>query len=65
MMTPLFNLVFGTVVAFTFLCLMISLFLVVHPPIPSASATDLAETCSTCFKMDFGAVVGLLGGKKL
>jgi len=65
MVTPLFKFVFGTVVGFAFLCVAMSVFVVVHPPAPSPSATELANTCSTCFKMGFGAVVGLLGGQKL
>ncbi|MDB5292864.1 MAG: hypothetical protein JWL69_4105 [Phycisphaerales bacterium] len=30
---------------------------------PTNAQTQLIETCSTCWKMGFGAIVGLIGGK--
>ena len=32
---------------------------------PSAEAKRLGETCSTTYKLGFGAIVGLIGGKAL
>ena len=61
---PVFRLVFLTVLGLTAtsmgVCVLLSL---------AARQTDpvrqLIETCSTTFKLGFGAIVGLLGGKAI
>ena len=63
-LTPLFNLVFLSVLGLTVLSLIVSLYLVTRDN-PSEDMRRLAETCSTTWKMGFGAVVGLIGGKAL
>jgi hypothetical protein len=60
--TPRFKLVFATVLAITILCLLLNLVIVLAAP-SGASAASFADTCSTAFKLGFGAIVGLVGGK--
>jgi hypothetical protein len=60
--TPRFKLVFATVLAITVLCLLLNLVIVLAAP-SGASAQAFADTCSTAFKLGFGAIVGLVGGK--
>jgi hypothetical protein len=60
--TPRFKLVFATVLAITILCLFLNLVIVLAAP-AGASAESFADTCSTAFKLGFGAIVGLVGGK--
>jgi hypothetical protein len=61
---PQFKLVFLTVLSITVLSLFISVFLVIFYSDPlSPSKQSLIETCSTIWKMGFGCIVGLIGGK--
>jgi hypothetical protein len=60
--TPRFKLVFTTVLAITILCLILNLLVVLMAP-NGSQAASLADTCSTAFKLGFGAIVGLVGGK--
>ena len=59
---PHFKLIFSTVVALTVLALVLNVLL---PTFCSDSdqVKAAAETCSTTYKMGFGAIVGLIGGK--
>jgi hypothetical protein len=63
-LTPAFKKVFNTVLGLTILSLGVSLVLALWPG-QSDDVKRLIETCSTTFKMGFGAVVGLIGGKAL
>lgn len=60
--SPVFKLVFLTVLALTVLSLVAAVFLSFIDP-PTEERSRLIETCSTTWKMGFGAVVGLIGGK--
>jgi hypothetical protein len=64
-LTPFFKLVFLTVLGLTLLSIAIDLFLVMMVNNPSEQAKSLIETCSTTWKMGFGAIVGLIGGKAI
>ena len=59
-----FCLVFFSVLLLSLLSLGVALYLV-QLDHPSEEAKRLAETCSTTWKLGFGAVVGLIGGKAL
>ena len=63
-LTPAFKWVFICVIGLTLLSLMVSIYLVSMPN-PSEDVKRLVETCSTTYKMGFGAVVGLIGGKAI
>jgi fucose permease len=63
-LTPAFKLVFLSVLGLTILSLAVSVLLTLNPS-PSEEVRRLIETCSTTFKMGFGAMVGLIAGKKL
>ena len=63
-LTPAFKWVFICVVGLTLLSLIVSVYLVSLPN-PSEDARRLIETCSTTYKLGFGAVVGLIGGKAI
>ena len=63
-LTPAFKKVFNAVLGLTILSLGVSLALALWPS-QSDDVKRLIETCSTTFKMGFGAVVGLIGGKAL
>lgn len=60
--TPRFKLVFVAVLAITLLCLMLNMIIVLVAP-HNSPAASFADTCSTAFKLGFGAIVGLVGGK--
>jgi hypothetical protein len=61
--TRLFHLVFGVTVALSVLCLLLNVVLALTIGHPSAQELDVLSTLSTGWKMGFGAIVGLLGGK--
>ena len=60
-----FHLVFLSVMGLTVLSLGVSFFLVLFPGTHPEDVTRLVETCSTTWKMGFGAIVGLIGGRAL
>ncbi len=62
---PTVKLVFLSVLALTILSLAVSISLAVMFPSPSDQIRGLIEMCSTTYKMGFGAVVGLIGGKAI
>lgn len=62
--SPSFLLVFFTVLFLTVLSLAVSVYLVSRPD-PTEETKRLIETCSTTWKLGFGAIVGLIGGKAL
>jgi hypothetical protein len=59
-----FYVAFAAVFLLTLLSLGASLYLVSQDQL-SEDGKRLAETCSTTWKMGFGAIVGLIGGKAL
>jgi hypothetical protein len=59
---PHFKLIFCTVVAMTVLALVLNVLLAIFCR-DSDQVKAVAETCSTTYKMGFGAIVGLIGGK--
>jgi hypothetical protein len=56
--------VFLTVLLLTLVSLGVSVYLAIRPD-PSEEVKRLIETCSTTWKLGFGAIVGLIGGKAL
>lgn len=63
-LTPAFKKIFNTVLGLTILSLFVSVVLVVFAT-QSDGVKQLEDTCSTTFKLGFGAIVGLIGGKAL
>lgn len=63
-LTPAFKLVFLTVTVLTVFSLAVSIY-VASKDNPSDLAKALFDTCSTTWKMGFGAIIGLVGGKAL
>jgi len=61
-LSPRFKLIFATVVALTVLALLLNVLLALCGD-GSQAVQAAAETCSTTYKMGFGAIVGLLGAK--
>lgn len=61
--SPTFKLIFWTVTGMSVLSLLTCLYMVNWPPEHSDNASTLFKTCDTCWKMGFGCLVGLLGGK--
>lgn len=61
-MTPSFKLIFSTVVALTVLALILNVLLAMFGS-DSEQVKASAEACSTTYKMGFGAIVGLIGGR--
>lgn len=57
-----FGLVFVTVVGLTLIALLLSVLLALAGG-DSEQAARAAEACTTTYKMGFGAIVGLLGGR--
>jgi hypothetical protein len=65
-LNPAFKLVFCSVLGLTVLSLGVSVyFALAYDSPPSEEVKRLIETCSTTWKMGFGAIVGLIGGKAL
>ena len=65
--TPIsaFELVFVSILALTIISLAVSVYLAVSIANPSDQVKGLIETCSTTWKLGFGAIVGLIGGKAI
>jgi len=63
-LTPAFKLAVTVVTSLTVLSLAVCVFLALAAP-KGDEVNALFETCSTTFKMGFGALVGLVGGKAL
>lgn len=61
--TPVFKLIFLSVLAITLCALALNVILVVCIDSPNDQAKSLIDTCSTIVKTGFGAIVGLVGGK--
>ena len=59
---PHFKLIFFTVVAMTVLALVLNVLLALFGS-GSDQVKAVADTCSTTYKMGFGTIVGLIGGK--
>lgn len=57
-----FELVFATVVGLTLIALLLSVVLALAGG-DSEQAARAAEACTTMYKMGFGAIVGLIGGR--
>lgn len=62
-LTSHFKLIFISIVALTMCLFIASTWLAVSFDDPSAQVGNLIETFSSCAKIGFGAVVGLLGAK--
>jgi hypothetical protein len=71
LLSPFFKLVFLTVLGLTIVSLIASLGLSIYvvrlgrEPKDVVDIKNMIETCSTTFKLGFGAIVGLIGGKAL
>lgn len=61
---PHFKMIFTTVVALTVVALVLNVLLAVFGA-DTDQVRAAAETCSTTYKMGFGAIVGLIGAKAL
>lgn len=61
-LTPVFKLIFLTTLSLTVLSLGVSLFLSFQGKL-SVPQANLFETCATTWKMGFGTIIGLIGGK--
>ncbi len=61
-LTPRFKLIFITVAALTVLALILNVLLAAFGG-DSEQVKTAAEACSTTYKMGFGAIVGLIGGR--
>jgi len=59
----IFKLIFFSVMTLTVLSLAVTVCLLFSFPNPSEEAKRLIETCSTTWKLGFGAILGLIGGK--
>lgn len=59
----LFKIVFIVVIILTGISLVISTIVATFCPNPSTLQISLFETCSTTWKMGFGTIMGMIGGK--
>ncbi len=62
-LTPLFKMVFLSVLFLTLLCLGLALYLSLHQE--TAAIKNLNDKVLTVFNLGCGAIIGLLGGKTL
>ncbi|GIJ50031.1 hypothetical protein Val02_69170 [Virgisporangium aliadipatigenens] len=62
--SPRFKLIFSTVVGLTVVSLILNVVLALFGG-ESAQVQAASEACSTAFKMGFGAIVGLIGGRSM
>jgi hypothetical protein len=62
-LTPAFKLVFLAVLALTVLSLVGAIFLALAIKDPTDSQKSVIETVTTTYKIGFGAIAGLVGGK--
>ncbi len=58
-----FSAVLVSVMSLTLVSLTVSVLMAVAYPDPSDEVRRIIETCSTTWKLGFGAIVGLLGGR--
>ena len=63
-LTPAFKLVFLSVLGITVLSMVLSCYLVASGA-ASEDKTALVQACLTTWKLGFGAIIGLLGGKAI
>jgi hypothetical protein len=61
----LFKIIFLSIIGLTIISIVIPVLLVLIFPTPSEEVKRLIETCSTTWKLGFGAILGLIGGKSL
>ena len=59
---PVFVIVFTAVIVLSLVSLAVALYLASLPQ-PTNSQQQLIETCSTCWKLGFCAIVGMIGGR--
>jgi hypothetical protein len=62
--TPVFKLVFASVLGITITCLLVSLYLSTRQA-PTEAINSLNEKVLSVFTLGCGAIIGLLGGKAL
>lgn len=61
-----FKTVFWVAVGLTVLSLLVAVYLATRPPeMQNEQMKKIVETCDTTWKMGFGGILGLLGGKRL
>lgn len=58
-----FKMIFLAVLSITLLCLLLDFAIVLIGPEPGDSLQSLEDTLNSGFKIGFGAMVGLIGGK--
>jgi hypothetical protein len=65
-LSPAFKLVFISVLSLTILSMLVACPIAILRPAPENLQLNIVfETCITTFKLGFGAIIGLLGGKAL
>lgn len=68
-LSPAFNQIFLSVVGLTILCLLVACVLIGLTMRTgrdmTAQETAMLDLCTSMFKLGFGAIIGLLGGKAL